>query len=327
MNETPNDPQKLEDIDPTVLAEIEAEFAAIANEIQRISTLPANLAPKKPAMLTALRAEWQQKAEARDPNRPEWRKSLDAALDRAIDKLVADSLVELPDGQLAFEMNNQALQSEAPPIMKALLAGVTAMLQDKLKPAPGATPSPWSPLLQSFAGMMGQALSKIELGPVKAPVPPATEAPLTPGDAATPKPKDPDAPLGGEGIQLRVNVPLDAKIAVAHKSEATDEATQPSQAGQEFFANLMQGLGHFLQSSFKTSAPQAEPPRSDAAEAAPEAAQADAPEPTKVELPTVATVELKQEGAPQDGPQPTVKIDVQGLLKQLLSGLTKPPPK
>lgn len=331
MNDT-NPPQRLEDIDPAVLAEIEAEFAAISTEIQRISALPASEAPKKPALLAALRADWKKKAGERDPNRPEWRKSLDEALDRAIDKLMADSIVELPDGQMAFQMNNQTLQSEAPPILKALLGGFTAMLQEKLKPQPGAAPSPFMPLLQSLGAMIQQAVSKMEMGKPAAPA--SDAAPTSEGAAAEPTPEapkaqlelkkqDPNAPLGGDGIQIEVNVPLDAKLELS--SKGNDE---PNPAGQVFFQNLMSGLGQFLQTAFKPAAPTPAKPDEPKAEGA-DAAAAKPDEGPKADSPTTATVELKQTDAPaeapKDGPQPTIKIDVEGLLKQLLGNIKGPP--
>lgn len=364
----PSEPQRLEDVDPAVLAEIEAEFAAITQEIQRISAMPRSSGTRKAEMLKAIRGDWEKRAAERSPDRPEWRKRLDAALDQAIDKMLVDSLVDLPDGSVAFQLNSNTMQSEAPPLLKALLDGIIATWQEKLKPAPGQAPSPFAGIVTSLGQVLAQAFSAIKLPtPGGATGTDATGAPSAEG-AAQPVPTKIDVgfeqPIEAH-VKLATNqapvVTLDAGAGPvtltddagassptatptpptepAPTTEAPQSEAPKSDVGRDFFAALMGGLGQVLQRSFAKppeAAPAAAPPppptsgtpapTTDApAPVAPEAPAAPAPPSPALEAAPALPLDQGQAAGP--GPAPTIKIDLQGLLGQLLQGLNKPPRK
>ncbi|MFO0747242.1 MAG: hypothetical protein U1F43_16485 [Myxococcota bacterium] len=369
----PSEPQRLEDVDPAVLAEIEAEFASITQEIQRISAMPRSSAPKKAELLKQIRADWKAKSESRSPDRPEWRQRLDTAVDAAIDKLLVDSLVDMPDGQIGFQLRGDSMQTEAPPIIRALLDGLFANWQERLKPAPGQPPNPFAPILTSLGAMLSQAFSGIKVGgtpaaaedakgathldvgleqPLEAHVKFSSEGPPVLTTGPLPEAPSADAAATDASDAAKADAPKsDAPNSDAPKSDAPNSDVPKSDApksdvGREFFAQLMGGLGQMLQRSLaaKPSAPTASEPTPTPAPTTattattPTATAPSEPTPTPTDSATAPptatpaapdaaapTIELKQPNA-GDGPPATVKIDLQGLLAQLLGNL-KPPSK
>ncbi|PKN57868.1 MAG: hypothetical protein CVU56_08550, partial [Deltaproteobacteria bacterium HGW-Deltaproteobacteria-14] len=151
--------------DPELLAEIEAEFAELTAELDRINALPRSMAPKKAELVKSLREQWFAKQGARG-DRPQWRKKMDDALGEAISKILEDGIHETGDGRLEFAMRNESVQTHGGPLMEALLAGFREMLTEKLAkrpepPAPGqpaAPPNPLQGLIVGLGQMLAQAL-------------------------------------------------------------------------------------------------------------------------------------------------------------------------
>lgn len=170
MNGTTMEPEGLDD--PALLAEIEAEFAELTAEIQRISAMPSQVGPRKSELLEALRASWRERLKAKTGDRPEWRQKLDETISRAVDRLLEDGIVENADGSLGFALRGDTIQSEGGPLLRGLLDGLSHMLTEKFPPPtpPGAAQggssaasaaqgaAPANPL-QGLLGGLGQVLA------------------------------------------------------------------------------------------------------------------------------------------------------------------------
>lgn len=169
MNETTMEPEGLDD--PALLAEIEAEFAELTAEIQRISAMPSHVGPRKSELLEALRASWRERLKAKTGDRPEWRQKLDETISRAVDRLLEDGIVENADGSLGFALRGDTIQSEGGPLLRGLLDGLSHMLTEKFPPptppgsaqgdaAAGATQNATQANpLQGLLGGLGQVLA------------------------------------------------------------------------------------------------------------------------------------------------------------------------
>jgi len=200
------DPEGLND--PALLAEIEAEFAELTREIERISAMPRSMAPEKSKLLQALKASWKSRFEAHG-DRPEWRQRLDASIGHAVDRLLEEGLVENADGSLAFNLRGDILQSEGGPVLRGLVDGLVHVLEAKFPAAaPGkattgaATSAPTEPiqallggLSQALAGALKGALQKVATsgagsGGVDVKVAPAGAAQGAPSGAAQGAPSD-----------------------------------------------------------------------------------------------------------------------------------------
>ncbi len=176
MNETTQDPQGVDD--PALLAEIEAEFAELTREIERISAMPRSIAPQKQQLVEALRASWRTRLDERGgKERPEWRQRLDTTIGKAIDRLLEDGIQENPDGSLGFALRGDTLQSEGGPVMRGLLEGFAHMLEERF-PAPGKAPPPapdapppnplqalFGNLGHAFAGVLKTAIQNVNMTP------------------------------------------------------------------------------------------------------------------------------------------------------------------
>ena len=169
MSQEQGDPTVSTLDDPALLAEIEAEFAELSAELERIHQLPRSMAPKKAELVRGLREQWAQKQAAR-PDRPEWRQRLDDALGEALGRILEDGIQETADGKLAFTLNQDSVQSYGGPLLTAVLDGFRHMLADKLKPAPApaasakpaAPPNPLQGLVVGLGQMLAQALDNTQ---------------------------------------------------------------------------------------------------------------------------------------------------------------------
>lgn len=170
MNGTTMEPEGLDD--PALLAEIEAEFAELTAEIQRISAMPSHVGPRKSELLEALRASWRERLKAKTGDRPEWRQKLDETISRAVDRLLEDGIVENADGSLGFALRGDTIQSEGGPLLRGLLDGLSHMLTEKFPPpappsaaqggsAAGSAAQAGAPAnpLQGLLGGLGQVLA------------------------------------------------------------------------------------------------------------------------------------------------------------------------
>lgn len=156
--------------DPALLAEIEAEFAELTKEIERISAMPRTMAPQKSQLVEALRASWRERLEARG-DRPEWRQRLDRTIGNAVDRLLEEGIQENPDGSLAFALRGETLQQEGGPLLKGLVEGFAHMMMEKF-PAPDAAkpPAPDAPPatpMQQILGSLGHTLANALQNAVK----------------------------------------------------------------------------------------------------------------------------------------------------------------
>jgi len=181
--------------DPALLAEIEAEFAELTKEIERISAMPRTMAPQKSQLVEALRASWRERLEARG-DRPEWRQRLDRTIGHAVDRLLEEGIQENPDGSLAFALRGETLQQEGGPLMKGLVEGFAHMMMEKF-PAPGtakveAPDAPPPTPMQQILGSLGHTLANALQNAVK-----QFGAGVTPGSSAT---------VGFGGGEMKVDV-------------------------------------------------------------------------------------------------------------------------
>lgn len=270
MNETPPPPTPELD-DPALLAEIEAEFADLTREIERISAMPASMQVEKNQLLQALRESWRNRLAAHQAaDRPEWRRRLDETLNRAVDRLLEDGLHQNADGSLAFNLRGQTLQEEGGPVIRGLLDGFVHMLEEKFPPpdkaqaaAPDAPPAnPMQAILgglgQALAGALKNAIQQQTVGP-KATIKSGTQA-----DGATTV-----QVLGEE--KLSASFEFDTrKTADADKGVAEGEKAQPAAGpnpvGAAFFQQLFQGFGQAVKQAITPKADSAPTPSAPHAE-------------------------------------------------------------
>ena len=338
--------------DPELLAEIEAEFAELTAELERINALPRSMAPKKAELVKSLREQWFAKQGAR-PDRPEWRKKMDDALGEAISKILEDGIQETGDGRLEFALRNDSVQTHGGPLMEALLVGFRQMLTEKLaKPpqaqaaAPGrpaAPPNPLQGLLFGLGQMLAQALDN------------------TQKSVAERKAADAEVKQREEGGKIKVEVTpgkdatMEVDVRDINASVAFDtrkgDAVPPILP--EMFQSVVANLGKILNEATRprakkpTTAAPAPPDATEAAASSGEAAPAPGPEatpepveaPEPIEAPERAAAAatpapedaqavaapaaaVAEPAAPAQGvetapPTPTLKVDFAGLLGQL----------
>jgi hypothetical protein len=148
------DPEGLDD--PALIAEIEAEFAELTRDLARISTTHGMRGPRRAELLEALRTSWRARIVQKTQDRPAWRERLDEVLDKAVDRLLEDGLVENPDGSVGFAIRGDTLTSEGGPVLRGLLDGFAHMLTERF-PVPPPT-APANPM-QSLIGGLSQVLA------------------------------------------------------------------------------------------------------------------------------------------------------------------------
>lgn len=258
MNETTMEMDGLDD--PALLAEIEAEFAELTAEIQRISAMPASVGPRKSELLEALRASWRERLKLKTADRPEWRQRLDDTIGRAVDRLLEDGLVENADGSIGFALRGDTIQNEGGPLLRGLLDGLSNMLTEKFPPpeaaangagaggaaANNAAANPLQGLLgglgQMLAGALKSAVSQVGTqssvqvptgaGDMKIVVTPAAPAE---GTAQSGKAVDMGA-VDFQGEQeLKATFEVDTRKTV--------EGGAPNTGTEVFFKQLFAGLG------------------------------------------------------------------------------------
>lgn len=118
---------------------IDDEFAALEAEIARL-TQEAPKTPKDGAgivqALEALKAEWAQKT----GDRPDWRRRVDEAITRAIDRVLQAGQAVDAHGNLAFTLDGQAVQTEGREVLHTLVDGLAQAFVDKWQDKPGEPP-------------------------------------------------------------------------------------------------------------------------------------------------------------------------------------------
>ena len=256
MNETTMEPEGLDD--PALLAEIEAEFAELTAEIQRISAMPSHVGPRKSELLEALRASWRERLEAKTGDRPQWRQKLDETISRAVDRLLEDGIVENADGSIGFALRGDTLQNEGGPLLRGLLDGLSNMLTEKLPSAAPATPAnPLQGLLgnlgQVLAGALKSAVSQVG-GQVEAKVP--TEG----GDlnivVKPAKAAEGDVELGKSVDVGAVDFQGEQKLAASFEIDTRKQPEGQGAAGtQVFFQQLFAGLGQAVRQAIAPTPP------------------------------------------------------------------------
>ena len=124
-------PPEMDDaLDPELLAEIEREFAELTAEIEKINALPTLGAREKAAMIESLRTSWRTRHEGKV--RPDWRVTVDAAVDDAVDAVLKDSIEVDVDGNLLFNLRPEALGAHGQPLMNAAAVALRAKLAEVL---------------------------------------------------------------------------------------------------------------------------------------------------------------------------------------------------
>lgn len=353
MNETTTDPQGVDD--PALLAEIEAEFAELTREIERISAMPRSMAPEKGKLIEALRASWRTRLDgANVKERPEWRQRLDATIGHAVDRLLEDGIQENPDGSLGFALRGDTLQAEGGPVIRGLLDGFAHILEerfpspDKAKPQPAASPDapPPNPLQalmgnlgQAFAGVLKSAIQNVgqnldQLGT-------GAKTSLKTGEGVdinvTSKPLETiesgvaKADVGVATDQKIVtSIEFDSRISTKTRTLSNEEAVKapPSAAStaagaatNAFFQQLMQGFGAAIKTAVSPQTVQAptEPAAAKVEPADPNAAQ---PAPQAAPQ-TTQTTQAAQSGAAA-GAQPNPLAGIGQILAQALQRAISP---
>jgi hypothetical protein len=82
-------------------------------------------------MVEALRTSWHARHEDK-PERPEWRKTVDKAVDNAVDALLRDSIEVDVDGNVLFNLKPETLTPHGKPLMHAGAIAVRAKLAEML---------------------------------------------------------------------------------------------------------------------------------------------------------------------------------------------------
>jgi len=275
MNEITLDPQGVDD--PALLAEIEAEFAELTREIERISAMPRSMAPEKGKLIEALRSSWRSRLDvAGVKDRPEWRQRLDTTIGHAVDRLLETGIQENSDGSLGFALRGDVLQAEGGPVIRGLLEGFANMLEERF-PAPDKAPPPapdapppnplqalFGNLGQAFAGVLKTAIQNAGTAAAGAVVKVDQDGQVT---SAPPAQANPDATkidlgLSGEH-KLSTSFAFDSRGAPEPATDAAatpTQATPPSPAAvatNAFFQQLMQGFGQAIKTAVQ---PNPQPP-------------------------------------------------------------------
>lgn len=319
MGSMDTDDEGLEGLnDPALLAEIEAEFAELRAEIDRISAMPATSGPRKAELLRALRKQWRERPVSKD--QPAWRAKLDVVVGAALEQIMAEGLQEGPGGNMQFQLQGSSLQDHGGPVLSALLDGFQAYLAEKFPASPPAPPkgkvaAPPTPLQGLVAGL-GQMLSKAVSDARTAAAEQGKRAAGAGGTKeGAPKPGALDTTTVMEEVNLETAVGFD-----------TRKGDQLPPVLPELFQRVVAGLGGILG---QAAAPPAPAPSAEAKASAPPA-EPDAPGP-----PAGGGAEAEDTGAAEVGGEapggepevkgPTLKIDFPGLLSQLFK-INAPPP-
>lgn len=337
---TPQDPPDAEGAgesrldDPALIAEIEAEFAELTAELERIQAMPRSMAPKKAELVKSLREQWFAKQEAR-ADRPEWRKKMDDALGEALTHILEDGIQETPDGRLEFGLRGDSVQTHGQPLISALLDGFQQMLVERFAkpraPEPDATgkrppPNPMQGLIVGLGQMLAQAIENTRAQAASRTAKAAADeaAGRAAGqDAAGASPEGAAASeVGGDGVEvsrregegkveIEVKPTTDATFTsdVHEVNAAVGFDTRKGDAVPpilpQMFQSVVAGLGKMLNDATRTpTARPAAPPTSDEA-----ARAARAPDAGAAEAATSAraedAAETGAEGASRpDGPAP-----------------------
>ena len=248
-------------LDAALLAEIEREFAELTAEIEKINALPALGAPEKAAMIESLRTSWRSRHEGK-AERPEWRKTVDAAVDDAVDSVLKDSIEVDVDGNLSFNLRPEALGPHGQPLMNAAAVALRAKLSEILPGVDLGSTEDKDPgkllsdtLMTAMQAFLGKGLENVvsqfaakgthafafksplkirPLTPSRSPAPSVPEE-QTPVDATSPAPSKPVGsqigPPMGEDVAPEIQAPPEtAKAPVQPKKVEPKRAAGPAAA-------------------------------------------------------------------------------------------------
>jgi hypothetical protein len=281
--------------DPALLAEIEAEFAELAQEIARINAMPREAVPVKAKLLEELKRQWRERFSKRG-DKPEWRERLDQTLTVAIEALLEHGLQENPDGSLGFALRGDVVQEHGGKVMRGLIEGFQNLLAERFpvvppvastaSSTPGAPSGAVSNILQTLMGAFASAVQKVKLPEpeVATTVSPgagtASGTVEVAGNLASGSEADPTRGLrervGDAGAVVQ---PMSASVSFSSKGageggaggpEAASPAPDPTaarptnNAGQALVQQLMQAFGQALRpmlaQSLATAVTPAPPP-------------------------------------------------------------------
>jgi hypothetical protein len=109
---------------------IDEEFAALEAEMARLTAAT----PKTPEdnaglvkALEALKADWL----AKSAERTAWRRRVDEAMARAIDRTLAAGQAVDAHGNLKFKLDNEAVQKEGRQVLEAVVEGLAGAFMEK----------------------------------------------------------------------------------------------------------------------------------------------------------------------------------------------------
>jgi len=134
---------------PPATLSIDEEFAALEQEIDRITALPPSGVRDMTGVLSALQAlklEWDKRAESRF-DQPVWRRRIDQALATALGKVLQAGQTVDRHGNLGFHLEGDAVAKYGTPVVGAVLDGLEQQFLDKWvkQPADPANPKAVEP--------------------------------------------------------------------------------------------------------------------------------------------------------------------------------------
>ncbi len=206
-----------------VLSELDAEFAELEVEIQRISALPQASAPEKVALLDELRRKWKERLASKsnedEEAKPKWRQQIDKALEGAIGEILDDQQVDI-DGNLSFSLDNDTVQKHAPKVMQALAAGLgQAMMSGGMGLSPsgeeGGEETGAQQLMRQLLAGVGTAFGK-------------ALAPVAAGALQPNKPATAETPAGGVQVADGVGEPAPLRPAASSPAASSPAASSPA---------------------------------------------------------------------------------------------------
>jgi hypothetical protein len=173
----PNGAPPPEDADLT--AELDAEFADLNREIERISSLPQEWAKEQQVQqLTKLRDDWLVKAREHK-DRPQWQRKVEEALGSAFEKILRDGTQVGFDGKMSFRLNQDSLGTHGTPVLGTLLEGLSEVLAEKVRTFTLAAMSA-KPIVASSTPVEPAAPSPAAAEAKEAPTPGQTAQPAQP---------------------------------------------------------------------------------------------------------------------------------------------------
>ncbi len=123
-----NGAERPAELDDALLAELEAEFAALEAEVARINAMPVGWAQEQVDQLLALHQAWAERLRESGADKPAWRQRIEGLLVGSIERIIRENHTVDLQGRLNLRPDTVDLTREAGPIFQALLPA----LEEKL---------------------------------------------------------------------------------------------------------------------------------------------------------------------------------------------------